>query len=133
MKNLRIGLIGLVLIGGLLISFLARADEEALYHGIRPSFVMNIQTDAGLQRYLLLKVDVVSRKQITIDALKDHDFLIKDRLLGYFVQLNADNLKTMKDKENLRDETLKVINEALQEAVGHSDVENVLFTEFILE
>ncbi len=107
--------------------------EEAIYHGIRPNFVVNVSSDTGTGRYLLLQVDLSSRNQEVIDAVKEHDLMIKDRLNAFLLTQKVENLKTMEHKEALRQSILDIINQVLTEAVGFQGVDQVLFTEFILE
>ena len=108
-------------------------EGETIYHGIRPNFVVTIKSESGIASFLLLKLDVVTRSQDVITALKDHDLLIKDRLTAFYIRQKVEELKSMEDKEKLRKVSLETINKALVDAVGFSGVENVLFTEFILE
>lgn len=117
----------------LLASIVLNAADDIIYHGIRPSFVVNVRTETGGSRFLSIKLDISSRSEAVIDAVKDNKLLIRDRLTAYFIAQEEESLKTMADKESFRQNTVKALNQALIESVGFSGVENVLFTEFILE
>lgn len=108
------------------------ASDPAIYYPIKPAIVVNYQ-DRGRQRYVQLSMTVMSRKQEAMDALELHMPLVKNRVNFIMSGESFEDLQTSEGKELLRQKILEAVQGILQEEIGDAGVEQVLFTNFVMQ
>lgn len=106
--------------------------KPALYEPLAPSFVVNFN-QGGRQRYLQVSVALMGRDQAQLDALKEQMPLVRNQLVMLFSSQNFDSLTTPVGKEMLRQQATASIQELAKKATGQLAVEQVLFTNFVLQ
>jgi len=105
--------------------------EPAIYLSINPPFLVTFNVD-GRQRYMQISVSVSSRDGGALDTLEYHMPLILSKLRSMYGAQVFDEIKTDSGKLALQSKTVDVINEILA-AEGASQIENVYFTNFVLQ
>ncbi|MBB3101833.1 flagellar basal body-associated protein FliL [Azomonas macrocytogenes] len=110
----------------------APVRQVAIYQVLTPAFVVNFKQD-GRQRYLQVSVALMGRDQVAMDALKEHLPLLRNRLVMLFSSQDFATLMTPVGKEMLRQQATAGIQEQAQKALGKPVVEQVLFTNFVLQ
>jgi len=106
--------------------------KPALYEVLAPSFVVNFNQN-GRQRYLQVSVALMGRDQAQLDALQEQMPLVRNQLVMLFSSQNFDSLITPVGKEMLRQQATASIQELAKKATGQLAVEQVLFTNFVLQ
>ncbi|CDF85270.1 flagellar basal body-associated protein FliL [Pseudomonas sp. QL9] len=106
--------------------------KPALYEVLAPSFVVNFNQN-GRQRYLQVSVALMGRDQAQLDALQEQMPLVRNQLVMLFSSQNFDSLTTPVGKEMLRQQATASIQEVAKKATGQLTVEQVLFTNFVLQ
>jgi len=121
-----------------------QADEEvidenvvekppsALYFPIKPAFVINFQS-RGRQRYLQTDVILMTREPTMFTGLQEHLPLIKNRLVMLFGGQVYEVLQTDEGRELLRQDALVAVKEIMEQEMGKSDIEQILFTNFVMQ
>ncbi|MDD0843855.1 flagellar basal body-associated protein FliL [Pseudomonas sp. Gutcm_11s] len=104
----------------------------ALYEAIAPAFIANYKFQ-GRQRYMQVSVALMARNQAELDALKVHMPLIRNRLVMLFSGQDFGALMTPVGKEMLRSQATAVVQELAQKETGKTVVEQVLFTNIVLQ
>jgi len=107
------------------------ATGPALYYEINPAFLAAF-TIGSRQRYMQISVSVSSRDQAALDAVDYHMPLLKSKLNSAYSGQDFEQIQTEEGKNMLRERTLVTINEML-EAEGENTIENVFFTNFVLQ
>lgn len=142
-------LLVLLIAGGAAFFFLGGSDAEsgddaavegadsalatpAIYYNLEPAFVVDFNI-AGKQRYVQLDVTVMSRSQEQIDAVRLHMPLIRNSLVLLFSSEDFEELRTMDGKQLLKISALEAINSILTQETGEGGIENVLFTNFVMQ
>ena len=110
----------------------APVKQLAIYENVAPAFVVNI-SHAGRQRYMQVSVALMARDQAKLDALKVHLPLLRNQLNMLFASQNFDSLMTPVGKEMLRQQATTTVQELAKKEVGDGVVEQVLFTNFVLQ
>ena len=116
----------------------AEASEEApkqtpaIYFDFKPPFIVNFQVK-GRQRYVQISLSIMTRKPAVVDALQKHMPLIRNNLVMAFSSQDFDVLRTPEGKETLRQTALEEIQKVLTEETGEPGVEQVLFTNFVMQ
>lgn len=104
----------------------------AIYHQMRPAFIVNYVTTSK-PRYLQAEIAVMSRAPATIEAVIDHMPLVRSTVLEVLNNAEFESLRTHQGKESLLEELTLALNERLSEEFGQSQIESVLFSNFVLQ
>jgi len=110
----------------------APGKKQAIYEILAPSFVVNFNQN-GRQRYLQVAVALMGRDQAQMDALREQMPLVRNQLVMLFSSQNFDTLVTPVGKEMLRQQATSSLQELAKKATGQLTVEQVLFTNFVLQ
>ena len=106
--------------------------QQAIYEPLAPAFVVNFN-QKGRQRYMQVSVALMARDQMALDALKVHMPLLRNRLVMLFSSQDFEALITPVGKEMLRQQATASVQELAQKETGKLAVEQVLFTNFVLQ
>ncbi|AVO57924.1 flagellar basal body-associated protein FliL [Pseudomonas chlororaphis] len=104
----------------------------AIYEPMAPAFVANY-TQNGRQRYMQVSITLLARNQADLDALKVHMPVIRNNLVMLFSGQSFDTLATPVGQEMLRQKATASVQEVAQKEVGKVVVEQLLFTNFVLQ
>jgi len=104
----------------------------AIYEPMAPAFVANY-TQNGRQRYMQVSITMMARNQADLDALKVHMPVIRNNLVMLFSGQSFDTLATPVGQEMLRQKATASVQEVAQKEVGKVVVEQLLFTNFVLQ
>jgi len=105
---------------------------SALYFPIKPAFVINFQS-RGRQRYLQTDVILMTRDPTMFTGLQEHLPLIKNHLVMLFGGQVYEVLQTDEGRELLRQDALVAVKEIMEQEMGKSDIEQILFTNFVMQ
>ena len=106
--------------------------KPAIYFPIKPAFVVNFPSQ-GRQRFLQVDITVMTRDPDIFTALQNNLPLVKNRLVMLLSGQVYKELQTDEGKEMLRQKALEALQELMQQEVGKKDVEQVLFTNFVMQ
>ena len=124
-----------------------RAESEllpAIYLEMTPNFTINFNVN-GRQRYLQASITLMYRDPLLAELLKLHMPAIRNGLVMLLSAKNFDELQTNEGKDILRAEALEIIRSHVQkeqealvtsgksEEPSTSNVEQVLFTNFVMQ
>ena len=101
--------------------------------GGKPMFIANFQEKTGRQRYLQVYAEALTRDQDVADALNKHMPLVVYKLSDLFSSQSFAELQTAEGKELLRKDSTRKVQELLQEEIGRPGVEQVFFTNFVMQ
>lgn len=108
------------------------ARRPALYEPLTPAFVVNYD-HKGRQRYLQVSMALMGRDPEAMNALKHHAPMLRNRLVLLLGRQDFEVLSTSAGKELLRQQVTADVQELAQKEVGAVAVEQVLFTNFVLQ
>ena len=108
------------------------AKAPAMYFPIQPPFVVNFQS-RGRTRYVQADVTVMTRNPKVFDAIQMHLPLIKNRLVMLFSGGVYEELQTDEGKELMRQQALEALQAIMQQEIGEKGIEQVLFTNFVMQ
>jgi flagellar FliL protein len=104
----------------------------AMYFPIKPAFIVNFQS-RGRQRFLQVEVSVMTREQDVFSALQQHLPLVKNKLVMLFSGEVYEELQTNEGRELMRQKALEAVQSILQQEIGKPGIEQVLFTNFVMQ
>ena len=111
---------------------MVQTDGPAIYLDLDQPFVVDFLV-SGKQRYLQLNMTLKSRDQGQIDAVKLHMPLIRNSLVLLFSSQSFDELQTIEGKQKLKSSAVETINNILTQETGMGGIEDVLFTNFVMQ
>lgn len=111
----------------------APVRQPAIYEVLAPAFIVNFPNAGGRQRYMQVSVALMSRDQAALDALKEHMPLLRNQLVMLFSSQEFASLATPVGQEMLRQQATASVQELAQKEIGKLAIEQVLFTNFVLQ
>ncbi|TRX74437.1 flagellar basal body-associated protein FliL [Pseudomonas mangiferae] len=106
--------------------------QVALYEPIAPAFVVNFNQN-GRQRYMQVSLALMGRDKGELDALKVYMPQIRNEMVMLFSSQDFDALAAPVGKEMLRQQATAKVQELSKKETGKLAVEQVLFTNFVLQ
>jgi flagellar FliL protein len=107
------------------------AGKAAVYYAIDPPLVVNFE-DGSAVRFLQITMEVMAHDQKAIESVQKNIPLIRNNLLLLMSNRNYQTMMSREGKEKLRQEALTEIR-AVQKKEGGQDIDDLLFTSFVVQ
>ena len=104
----------------------------ANYVKLKPEFIINFQV-GGRQRFLQIYMEVMTRDETVVSAVERHSPLIRNNVITFIGDQKFSDLRTPTGKEKLREDLKLLINNVLEKEMGIGVIEEVLFTNFVMQ
>jgi flagellar protein FliL len=105
--------------------------RPSLYYAIDPPLVVNFE-DGSAVRFLQISMEIMAHDEKAIESVQKNIPLIRNNLLLLMSNRNYQSMMSREGKEKLRDEALTEVR-AVQKKEGSPDVDDVLFTSFVVQ
>ena len=106
--------------------------KQAIYEVLAPAFVVNYNFK-GRQRYMQVTMTLQARNPEDLKALKVHMPVIRNNLVMLFSGQVFDDLATPVGQEILRQKATASVQDVAQKELGKVVIDQVLFTNFVLQ
>lgn len=106
--------------------------QTALYEPLTPAFIVNFNHQ-GRQRHMQVSMTLMARDQVALDALKVHMPVLRNNLVMLLSSQDFAVLSTPVGIEALRQQVTASLQELAQKEVGKPVIEQVLFTNYVLQ
>ncbi|MFA0995528.1 MULTISPECIES: flagellar basal body-associated protein FliL [Pseudomonas syringae group] len=110
----------------------ANVKPVAVFEPMTPAFVVNFNAN-GRQRYMQVSITMLGRNAADMEALKVHMPLIRNNLVMLFAAIPFESLASPIGQEMLRQKATASIQEVAQKELGKTVIEQLLFTNFVLQ
>jgi flagellar FliL protein len=107
------------------------AATTAIFYAIDPPLVINFE-DGSAVRFLQISMSIEAHDQKAIDSVTKNVPLIRNNLLLLMSNRDYKSMMSREGKESLRTEALAEIR-AVQKKTGGPDVDDLLFTTFVVQ
>lgn len=104
----------------------------AIYYPIKPPIVANFSA-RGRQRMLQAELTVMTRDASVISAIELHQPMLRNALVLLYSGQDFAELQTAEGKELLRQASLQELQRLLEKETGRPGIEQVLFTNFVMQ
>jgi len=105
--------------------------QESYYATLDPAFVVNFEQDN--KHYMQVSVAIMAHNENKLNELSRHFPALRDKLIMLFAAQDFANLQTKEGKENLRKQATKYARQIAINTVGEPVVDQVLFTNLVLQ
>jgi flagellar FliL protein len=107
------------------------AGKPSVYYPIDPPLVVNFE-DGSAVRFLQITMEIMAHDEKAIESVQKNIPLIRNNLLLLMSNRNYQSMMSREGKEKLREEALAEVR-AVQKKEGGPDVDDVLFTSFVVQ
>jgi flagellar FliL protein len=107
------------------------SPKSAVFYAIDPPLVVNFE-DSSAVRFLQITMEVQGRDQKAIESVQKNIPVIRNNLLLLMSNRDYQTLMSREGKEKLRQEALAEVK-AVQKKLGGEDVDDLLFTSFVVQ
>ncbi len=107
-------------------------QTPAIYYPLKPALLVNFDV-RGRQRFLQAELTLMTRDGSVISAVELHQAMIRNALIMLIGGKSFEDLQTAEGKELLRQDCLQEIQRLLQQEIGNPGIEQVLFTDFVMQ
>ncbi len=107
-------------------------QAAAIYYPLKPTIIVNFN-DRGRQRFLQAEVSLMVRDEQVLTAIEEHSTMLQHSLLMLFSGQEYSELQTAEGKELLRQQALIEVQLKLEQETGQTGVEQVLFTNLVMQ
>jgi len=105
--------------------------NTAIYHALTPPFMVNFSR-GGIQ-VMKIAISVMASEQKVIDAVEQHNPVIRNNILMMLSSEDTESLKTISGKLALQSAIKAEINKTLNKVKVSSTVKDVFFTEMVMQ
>jgi flagellar FliL protein len=105
--------------------------KPSVYYAIDPPLVVNFE-DGSAVRFLQITMEIMAHDEKAIESVQKNIPLIRNNLLLLMSNRNYQSMMSREGKEKLREEALAEVR-AVQKKEGGPDVDDVLFTSFVVQ
>ena len=105
--------------------------KPSVYYAIDPPLVVNFE-DGSAVRFLQITMEIMAHDEKAIESVQRNIPLIRNNLLLLMSNRNYQSMMSREGKEKLRQEALAEVR-AVQKKEGGPDVDDVLFTSFVVQ
>ncbi|HLT05870.1 MAG TPA: flagellar basal body-associated FliL family protein [Pseudomonas sp.] len=110
----------------------ATRDRGAVYEELKEPFVVNFNAN-GRARYLQVSVSLLGRDKKAMETLREHQPMLRNELVMLFSAQSFEAMLTAAGKEAVREQATERVQEIARNLLGKPAIEQVLFTNFVLQ
>lgn len=111
----------------------APQGKDAIYQGIHPPLLINFIDERGKGRFLQISLELLTREQSVVEAIKTHTPVIRNNLILLYGDITYGDVSTREGKAKMLAMALEEINKILEEQTGAPGVEAVYFTNLVVQ
>lgn len=119
-------------------AFAAKDDAKPQgisYYKLDPKILTNVKTPPGAKRgnYIQVSVDIMGADANTIEAIEHHEPHIRHILIMLFGKHGRNKLRSPVGQSQIRQQATDLLQEFMERENEEVTIENVLFTQVIVE
>lgn len=103
------------------------------YHALEPDIITNYLSDGKTLGYIRVSVELMVENKADLKLLEQHDPLIRDTIIRLMGSKQAEQIKSLASREDLRKECETRVNELLVQESGKKAVRELIFTKFLYQ
>jgi len=117
------------------------ADEEGVeevkndyhYFQLEPDIITNYIKTGKRIGFVRITVELMAKSKGNLSLIDDHEPLIRDKIITIIGEQTEAMVKSISDRETIRQRCLDDVNEMLKAETGKEPVEDILFTKYLYQ
>ncbi len=109
------------------------SKSRPIYQSLHPPLVVNFNDEYGDSHFMQITMEVMSRDQSVINAVRDNLAVIRNALILLYSGSIYEDVITREGKEVMLEEGLAEIERVIVETTGEGGVEALYFTELLIQ
>jgi flagellar FliL protein len=118
--------------GNPIVAVVEEIKSPAIYFPLRPALIVNYNAK-GRQRFLQTEISIMTRDEEVVAAVEMHMPMIRNNLIILFSGQTYNELQTDEGRQLLKQDSLKELQNIMQQVIGKPGIEKVLFTNFVMQ
>jgi len=111
----------------------AETSSPPIYQSLHPPLVVNFKDEAGDSHFMQITMEVMSREQSVVNALRDNLAVIRNALILLYSGSVYEEVTTREGKEKMLKDGLEEIERVMVETTGEGGVEALYFTALVIQ
>lgn len=111
----------------------AAVEDSVQYYDLQPPFIANFGAASNKLKFVKADVSVRTSTAAAAALVKQHDPLIRHQIVMLLSSQTEEALSGPEGQETLRLEALKLVQKVLQDETGKPQIDDLLFTSFVLQ
>jgi flagellar FliL protein len=107
--------------------------KPAIYTALYPALVVNFQDATGDAHYMQIEMEIMTRDQKVVDAVKQHNSVIRNNLILLYGNVEYEAIRSRAGKEQMLADGLREVQAVLSQRIGTPGVEALYFTSLIIQ
>ena len=104
-----------------------------IYQSLHPPLVVNFKDEAGDAHFMQITMEVMSREQNVINAVRENTALIRNALILLYSSSVYEEIETREGKEQMLADGLAEIQRVMKESADVEGIEAVYFTALVIQ
>ena len=109
------------------------ADKPPIYQSLHPPLIVNFKDQYGDAHFMQMTLELMSRDQDVINAVRDHAPVIRNDLILLYASAMYEDVVTREGKEKMLAEGLAEVQRIMTESIGEPGVEALYFTGLVIQ
>ena len=109
------------------------ASKPPIYQSLHPPLIVNFKDQYGDAHFMQMTLELMSRDQDVINAVRDHAPVIRNDLILLYASAMYEDVVTREGKEKMLAEGLAEVQRIMTESIGEPGVEALYFTGLVIQ
>ncbi|MDX1450977.1 MAG: flagellar basal body-associated FliL family protein [Oleiphilaceae bacterium] len=109
------------------------AAPQIQYYDLDPPFVTNYDVSTNKLKFVKATVAVRATSQAAITEFMSHEPMIRHEIVMLLSRQTEETMSSSAGQEAIRTEALKLVQDALKQETGSTQIDDLLFTEFVVQ
>lgn len=111
----------------------APSNKPEIYTSLHPPLIINFKDTLGDDHFMQMTLEVMSRDQGVINAVREHAPVIRNDLILLYSSAVYEEVTTRDGKEKMLSEGLVEVQRIMNERIGEPGVEALYFTGLVIQ
>ena len=108
-------------------------SKRSVYHNISPAFVSNFGLSEKKLSYIKAEVALKIESEELLEKVKQNEALVRHQIVMLLSAQTKEQMSAQAAQETIRVTALSRVKEALAEEIGKTGVQDLLFTNFVVQ
>ena len=109
------------------------AGSDYMYYLLEPDIITNYIKPGKRIGFIRVTVELMVKSKENYEILHHNEALIRDKVITVFGEQNEKTIKSITDRDSIREDCLDAVNAVLFAEIKKNPVEDILFTKYLYD